>query len=218
MDPTIELRRPPGSAHRAMPRVVPRLAPPCDSHQGTEVWQLAGLSPLLVRPIVPEDAPLLQTFVRALTEESRFARFHGAVKELPPRTLAALTRVDPRSSFALLALACDGGHSVPVAEARIAPAHERAGAADFALAVADGWQRRGLGARLLSRLVEAAAAAGYVRLEGEALRSNRALLRLVSRAGFALVPHPVETALVRVVRGLANCGSATRGADVDSAR
>jgi len=59
---------------------------------------------LRLRPIRPEDAAIEQEFVRNLSDESRYFRFSDAVRELSPRMLAHLTRVDYERHLALIAV------------------------------------------------------------------------------------------------------------------
>ena len=63
--------------------------------------------------------------------------------------------------------------------------------AEFALAVADDWQGKGLGHALLERLCDAARAAGYRALYGHILDANREMLELARHLGFV---EPLATA------------------------
>jgi acetyltransferase len=58
--------------------------------------------------------------------------------------------------------------------------------AEFAIAVADEFQRRGLGTQLVSRLLAYAAAKGVRRLFGEVLVDNHGMLALARRLGFRI--------------------------------
>jgi acetyltransferase len=60
--------------------------------------------------------------------------------------------------------------------------------ASVAIVVADAWQGKGIGARLFGMLVDAAAAHGIERLEGEMLADNTAMRRLAARFGFTIRP------------------------------
>lgn len=142
-----------------------------------------------LRPVQADDAHALQGFVRALSPSSRQLRFHIGLQELPPGLLRDMTAVDQRCHVALVALA-DAGEDEPriVAEARyvVADGHS----AEFALAVADDWQGRGLGSALLRRLARHAARRGLQRLFGEVLRTNAVMIAMMRRLGgrFGAVP------------------------------
>jgi acetyltransferase len=59
--------------------------------------------------------------------------------------------------------------------------------------VADAWQGRGIGSRLLGKLVEAARRHGIKRLYGDILAMNRPMLELARKLGFRLSRHEDPT-------------------------
>jgi len=65
--------------------------------------------------------------------------------------------------------------------------------AEFAIVVADPWQGRGIGRRLLARLIAVARRRGVPRLYGDILRINRPMLELVRKLGFVLEAHEDPT-------------------------
>ena len=132
-----------------------------------------------VRPIRPEDADRERRFVERLSQQSRYLRFMQYLKQLPSRMLARFTQLDYDRELALVALWQDEF----VAVGRYAP-NEDGVTAEFALAVADDWQRKGLGYALLERLGDAARAAGYQALDGDILEANRDMLELAAHLGF----------------------------------
>jgi acetyltransferase len=132
-----------------------------------------------VRPIRPEDAQREKRFFDRLSERSRYQRFMNHLKELPPRMLARFTQLDYDRELALVALWQDEF----VAVGRYAPNPDGV-SAEFALAVADDWQEKGLGHALLERLCDAARAAGYEALVGHILEANRGMLELAAHLGF----------------------------------
>ena len=132
-----------------------------------------------VRPIRPEDAQREKRFFDRLSERSRYQRFMNHLKELPPRMLARFTQLDYDRELALVALWQDEF----VAVGRYAPNPDGV-SAEFALAVADDWQEKGLGHALLERLCDAARAAGYEALLGHILEANRGMLELAAHLGF----------------------------------
>src|SRR5690606_10849998 len=59
--------------------------------------------PWMLRPIRPEDAEMLQAFIRGLSDESRYMRFVSMLRELTPRMLSRYTRIDYDRELALVA-------------------------------------------------------------------------------------------------------------------
>ncbi len=152
---------------------------------------------IALRPLGPRDRDAFQAFVRNLSPESRAHRFLAPVAELAPAVLQALTAPDPARHVALVAV--DGERIV--GEARVVALGD-SGRGEFAIAVADEWQRQGIGARLLGALSAAALRAGLGFIEGEVLRTNAAMLGFMRRAGFRFLPCPGDARLTLVERRL----------------
>jgi acetyltransferase len=163
-------------------------------------WLIDGRS-VTVRPVRPEDAPLEQAFVTAMSEESRFSRFMDNIRELPPSLLARFTQIDYDREMALLAVINEDGKERLVGSARYALSPDGE-SVEFALAVADDWQKCGLGRRLMTALIDCARQAGYRTMVGDVLSSNAKMLRLMESFGFAILPHPEDRSAKRIVRAL----------------
>jgi len=145
----------------------------------------------VIRPLARQDAPAFRAFVEGLSPRARYERFQCVVKEVSPSLLRLLVETEPPAHVALAAFA---GREL-VGEARYA-CHEAG--AEFAIAVADGWRRRGIGGRLLDALLERARRDGIERLDGEVLAWNQAMLGFVERHGFRVRSHPADARLLRV--------------------
>lgn len=167
-----------------------------------ETLRLKDGRSVLVRPIHPQDEPLVQSFVRGLSPRSRYFRFHNAIRELDPRMLHAATHVDYRRHLALIAESFDGDVETEVAAARYVTRREDPGTADFAVAVADAWQRQGLARKLLDRLMQIAAARGVRRFHGDVIENNHAMLSLAADFGFDTAPS-AEPGVLAVTREIA---------------
>jgi len=134
---------------------------------------------LRLRPMRPEDAELEKAFVDSLSERSRYQRFMQALPRLSPQMLARFTQLDYDRELALVAL--HEGRFVAVG--RYAP-NADGQTAEFALAVGDAWQGKGIGRALLERLCDQAKRAGYRALYGHILQANHDMLDLAHRLGF----------------------------------
>jgi len=150
-----------------------------------QVLQLTDGSEVVVRPIGPDDSSLLQAFVRRLSATSRRFRFFVTLAELSAAQLDRFVNVDPARGLALVALNGRKEGAAIVAEARYALAHED-NSAEFAIAVADDFQGRGLGKYLVKRLLATAWRRNVRRLFGEIESDNRAMLAFAVRLGFRL--------------------------------
>ena len=147
--------------------------------------ELPGRPALELRPMRPEDAALETRFVDALSAQTRRLRFQGAVRSLTPAMLARFTQIDYDREMALVAIDGPEGGERAVAVARYIRLPDGHGC-EFAIAVADDWQGRGLGTHLMRRLAEVARDAGLDAMTGQVLADNAAMLRLCQALGFSI--------------------------------
>ena len=166
-----------------------------------DALMLADGSKVAIRAIRADDGPMLQAFVRRLSAGSRRYRFFSTLVELSAARLQRLVNVDRRGALALVAVAEQSGDTAIVAEARCVP-DRTAWNAEFAIAVADEFQRQGLGTRLMERLVAFAARTGMQQLYGEILGDNTGMLAFIQRLGFRIRANPVDrnTVIASVLR------------------
>jgi acetyltransferase len=154
-----------------------------------------------IRPIRPQDAVIEQDFVRGLSPESRYFRFMNTPQELSPRMLSHFTRIDYDLHMAFIAVTARDGRETQVGVARYV-ADEARQACEFALVVADEWQRKGIGALLMEALMAAARKAGIRVMFGEVLGGNDKMLRFVTGLGFTASPNEADPRLIRVQANL----------------
>lgn len=164
-----------------------------------DVWHTPDGTRVLIRPVHAQDLELVQAFVRELSPESRYNRFHGAVKELTPGMARWATHVDYDRHMALIAVVYQDGREIEIGAARYAVSPDGE-TAEFAVAVADAWQGRGVGARLLRGVIEVAARRGLRWMEGDVLATNRGMRALARKLGFQSRARGGEARLVRVSR------------------
>jgi acetyltransferase len=161
-------------------------------------WRSSSAGEFDIRPVRPEDERLVADFARSLSDESVYLRFAHVVS-LEMRTAhARLSRLcfpDYRREMTLVALS-DGA---VVGVGRLLRTR-RQGIAEFALIVADGYQRRGLGAQMLGDLLSIARDEGYVEVDGYVLPENAGMLHLCRRAGFTVGEE--NAGQIRVVRSI----------------
>ena len=158
-------------------------------------------SKIVIRLIGPEDAASEQAFVQALSTQSRYFRFMSTLRELPTEILHRFTHPDLDREVALIALAGVPGQRRQIGVARCI-AQVGALDAEFAVVVADDWQRRGVGKRLLCELMRAARAAGFTGLWGNVLASNERMLALMRALEFDISRVPEDAMLRRAAKNI----------------
>lgn len=152
----------------------------------------------LIRPASTADAQAVQAFVRKLSSETRRKRFFGPIVELSPEQLERVTSRAGACDLNLLVL--DPSREIIGMAQCVATGDAEA---EFALVVADNWQRRGIGTALCSALFRHAGECGLARLGGFVLTENRAMLGFAAKLGFSLV-RDTDATLTRAVIALAN--------------
>jgi len=154
---------------------------------------------LLLRPIRPEDEPMLVAAFRKASPEAVRLRFFAPIKELTHETAAGLTQLDYDREMALVLADHDRpGAAELYAVARFStdPDQEKA---EFAIAVRDDVTGRGLGTLLMRRLIDYARRRGIGEIFGLVLRENRPMLAICRLLGFEETADPDDPA-IRLVR------------------
>ncbi len=164
---------------------------PYPSHH-EQTCALAGGGEYIVRPIHPDDANMLQTFVRSLSPESRYFRFVSSMQELPATMLSRFTLIDYDREMALVAMHTEaqvGADGVSTEVSRIVGVSryitnpDRA-SCEFSLVVADDFKGHGLGSRLMLSIMDVAREKGLSEIEGLVLANNPNMLKLMRGLGF----------------------------------
>jgi acetyltransferase len=144
-----------------------------------------------LRPLRPEDRDIEHAFVSGLSAETRHNRLLGGARAITREYIESLVNVDYSRDMAIAATAMlDVENLIGVARYVLDKDNE---SAEFAIVVADSWQGRGIGTRLLAKLSDVARRRGLKRLYGDVLRTNRPMLELVRKLGFTLAQHEDAT-------------------------
>ena len=133
---------------------------------------------ILIRPIEPEDLERLEHFYAALSPDSLQARFHGAVRgigEPAARTFCGPDHIHREGFIAVL----DGPADDDPIVAHVCLEPTESGDLELAVAVADTWQRRGIGRAIVEAAIGWAATHGFERVRASVRWSNPAILALL---------------------------------------
>jgi acetyltransferase len=152
---------------------------------------------IVLRPVQPEDEPLLHDLAAHMTAADLRLRFFTLVRGISHAVAARLTQIDYDREMALIALL--DGVALGIVHLFSDPDRLRA---EYAIAVRSDWQGRGVGYALLTRLISIARDWGIGELVGEVLHENRAMLAMCRELGFQVSPDPADTSLVHVRKPL----------------
>lgn len=163
-------------------------------------WEAADGTKFALRPIRPEDEPLVVDFHHQLSDRSVYLRYFLPLKldyRVAHERLITKCFIDYDREMALVAEYQDEEGSQHIAGiARVIRNHTGAGA-EVAFIVADKYQNRGLGSHLLDCIINIARREGIGYLEGAMLAENFNMKDIFVRAGFRF--HPPEEGAVSAV-------------------
>lgn len=152
-------------------------------------WQFKDGTAVTIRPIRPEDEPLMVQFHTTLSERSVYLRYFCS--------LSLSTRVEHERLVRICFASYDRGFAL-VAEHKNAESGQpevlgvgrfsavTASEAEAAVLVSDQWQGRGLGTELLASVTRVAQREKFKKLSGEILRDNLATQAIFKKVGFKL--------------------------------
>lgn len=136
-------------------------------------------STLRLQAPLPSDFGDIKAFYDGLSPESRYFRFHGY-----GRTDAAARAEAEASGVDRLALL--GRHDGRVVAVASYDGLREPGVAEVSFAVADDFQRHGIGTRMLEQLAAIGAQRGLHRFDAEVMPDNYPMLGVFEHAGFAV--------------------------------
>lgn len=160
--------------------------------QYVDQWTTKQGVNVTIRPIRPEDEPLIAKFHEGLSERTVYMRYLQAMN-LSQRTgherLSRLSFVDYDREIALLAVRRNPDNDEPeiMGIGRLSKQHGTE-QAEFVELVSDQFQHQGLGKELLLRLIQVARDEKVATIFGYVLKENNEMIQLVEKLGFRLSP------------------------------
>jgi len=155
--------------------------------------------PFRIRPIRVGDEQLEHEFIVRLSPESRYKRMMCAMKEPSADLLHQFVHVDYKRDMAFVALIGTAPDEEIIGVARYAQ-DKHGSDCEFAVAVADAWQARGVGATLTRLLFEYAHAQGMGKIHGEIFADNAQMIDLVHWLGMKTRICPDDKSLIEASR------------------
>jgi acetyltransferase len=153
-------------------------------------WTMKDGTEVTIRPIRPEDEPLMVQFHKTLSEESVYFRYFHLIKlshRVAHERLTRICFIDYDREIALVAERKDAqtGVSEILAVGRLSKLHST-DEAEFALLVSDQYQGLGLGTELLQRLLQVGHQEQIQRINATILFDNHAMQHICEKLGFQL--------------------------------
>ena len=177
----------PASEEEELPRTAIRPYP----SQYVTHDKMADGTQITIRPIRPEDEPLMVKFHESLSERSIYMRYFHLMN-LDQRTaherLTRICFIDYDREMALVAERQDPdtGEREIMGVGRLSKGGGVTDEAEYSILVSDRFQRQGIGTLLLERLLDVGRAEGLERITADILFDNRVMQRVSKRLGFKL--------------------------------
>jgi acetyltransferase len=167
--------------------------------QYVEAWTMKNGNRVMIRPIRPEDEPVMVEFHKKLSERSVYLRYFQPLKLTQRTAHERLTRIcfiDYDREMALVAerKKPDGTPDI-IAVGRLSKIHGRS-EAELAALVQDEFQGQGLGAELYRRLIQVARDEHLQKVHSNMLGENHEMQRLCKKLGFRMSTPDLEDNLV----------------------
>jgi acetyltransferase len=140
---------------------------------------------ILVRPMKPDDRPLLKELFSAMSPESIYFRFFVPLKALSDEMLDQLTRIDHDRDVVLVAIQTIESREKILGVFRLM-CKPGSKTGELAIVVGDPWQGKGVAARLFQHGLFIAKQRGIETVRGMVLVENRTVLALARRLGFTV--------------------------------
>jgi acetyltransferase len=150
---------------------------------------------VFVRPIRPEDEPLIHQFLKHVTSNDLRLRFFAAMKEFSHAFIARLTQLDYARAMAFVAFDENTQEMLGVVRLHSDSIYETG---EYAILLRSDLKGRGLGWALMQLMIEYAKAEGLKAISGDVLSENSVMLAMCRSLGFEVKADPVEHGICNV--------------------
>jgi acetyltransferase len=144
---------------------------------------------VFVRPIRPEDEPLIHEFLRHVTPQDLRLRFFAPMKRFTHEFIARLTQLDYARAMAFVAFDEATNEMVGVVRIHSDSIYE---SGEYAILLRSDLKGRGLGWALMQLIIEYAKSEGLKTISGDVLQENTVMLEMCRNLGFEVKTDPVE--------------------------
>jgi GNAT superfamily N-acetyltransferase len=144
---------------------------------------------VFIRPIHRQDVELERGFIEGMSSGSRRFRFLDSMKSPSEALLKQLTAIDASVDAAFVALIGTGPEEREIGVGRF-NARADGGDCEFAVAVSDEWQHKGLGTLLMRHLIDVARLRGIKSMHSSDAADNDLMRRFAAHLNFSHARDP----------------------------
>jgi acetyltransferase len=150
---------------------------------------------VFVRPIRPEDEPLIHEMLKHVTMQDLRLRFFAPMKEFSHEFIARLTQLDYARAMAFVAFDEATNELVGVVRIHSDSVYETG---EYAILLRSDLKGRGLGWTLMQMIIEYARSEGLQAISGDVLAENTVMLAMCRSLGFEVKADPVDHGICNV--------------------
>ena len=166
-----------------------------DSNSGLKIGTTKRGIGYEMRPIRPDDEAAIVSMLQRSSRDDIRLRFFAPRSDFGHSFAARLTQVDYDREMAFVALEPGSTEISGVVRLIAAPDNDKG---EFAVMVRSDLKGTGLGSLLMTEILGYARDRGIAKVEGEVLRENTSMLRLVRALGFTVQSSPDDPTVVHV--------------------
>lgn len=161
-------------------------------------WRLKDGQEIMLRPVRPEDEPLIRDLFGSLSEETARERFFSPIKDWTHHMLTRFCNIDYDREIVIVAEVKEGEKKmIRGASSLVLGGGQKS---EFAVLVHDDYQGKALGWKLVDMLIGIGLEKGVEEIHGTVLTENTRMLRLLKRLNFrsSLLPLGVTDVTLRL--------------------
>jgi acetyltransferase len=154
-------------------------------------WKMKDGTPLILRPVKPEDETLLDELFKSFSIKTMLFRFFQIIKAISHETLTRYCNIDYDREIAIVAESQKKQKKIiGITRIILDPGKNRG---EFAVVVGDHWQGLGLGSKLLDTIIEISKDMHLKTIYGYVSSNNPIMINLCTKKGFKMEPSDEET-------------------------
>ncbi|MFW9984435.1 MAG: GNAT family N-acetyltransferase [Candidatus Odinarchaeota archaeon] len=148
-------------------------------------WKLKNGQPVVVRPIRVEDESMMLELFRSFSSDTVRYRFFHIICDMPHEELVRYCSIDFVAELAFVAEIEERGRKQLIGVVRLC-LEQKDKTGEFAVVIADRWQKQGLGRRLVEYIIDISKSKKMKSIYGIILSDNVRMIRLVKSLGFQI--------------------------------
>ncbi|NVM01984.1 MAG: GNAT family N-acetyltransferase [Candidatus Helarchaeota archaeon] len=142
---------------------------------------------IFFRPIKPSDADIWVELYNSLSKNTKYLRFFSNMPKPTQKMIEKYTKIDYINNFAIIAIYNENGIDKMIGVVRYGLNPPGSDSAELAVVVADKWQGKGLGTKMLLYMLRVMQKRGVKKVKGDVFLQNDKMMQLMGESGFDFI-------------------------------